>query len=74
VAALAAKDSKNKAPMAPIMQNAVNPTGGGVQMTAQLRMNPDNRNYEMVIRPFFDAAARAGRPAVNLSVIPGGGN
>ena len=41
MADLAAKDSKNKAPNAPIMQNAVNPTGGGVQMTAQLRMNPD---------------------------------
>jgi len=43
-------------------------------MTAQVRLNADQRNYDMVIRPFFDAAAlRSGRPAVNLSVIPGGG-
>jgi hypothetical protein len=75
VSSLAAKDSQNKAPPTTIMQNAVNPAGGGVQMTAQVRMNPDQRNYDMVIRPFFDAAAlRSGRPAVNLSVIPGGGN
>jgi hypothetical protein len=54
------------------MQNAVN-SSGGVQMTAQVRMNADQRNYDMVIRPFFDAAAlHSGRPAVNLSVIPGG--
>jgi hypothetical protein len=37
-------------------------------------LNPNDRNYEMVIRPFYDAAARSNRPAVNLSVIPGGGN
>jgi hypothetical protein len=74
VASLAAKDSKNKVAAAPIMQNAVNSSGGGVQMTAQVRLSADQRNYDMVIRPFFDAAAlRAGRPAVNLSVIPGGG-
>src|SRR5207249_197929 len=74
VASLAARDSQNKAPLAPIMQNAVNPTGAGAPMTAQVRFNPNERNYEMVVRPFFDAAARSGRPAVNLSAIPGGGN
>ena len=43
-------------------------------MTAQVRLNGDQRGYDMVIRPFFDAAARANRSAPNLSVIPGGGN
>jgi tetratricopeptide (TPR) repeat protein len=72
--ALAAKDSKNQVPMAPIAQNAINPTGGGVQMTTQVRMSADQRSMDMVIRPFFDMANRANRPAVNLSGIPGGGN
>ena len=74
--ALAAKDSQNKeaASMAPIAQNAVNPAGGGVQMTTQVRMSADQRSMDMVIRPFFDMANRANRPAVNLSGIPGGGN
>jgi tetratricopeptide (TPR) repeat protein len=75
VAAMAAKDSKNKTAPTTVMQNSINPTGGAVQMTAQVRLNHDQRNYDMVIRPFFDAAAlRTGRPAVNLSAIPGGAN
>ncbi len=57
------------------MQNAVNPVGGGVQMTTQVRMNPDQRNYDLVMRPFFASVnAAQNRSAVNLSVIPGGGN
>jgi len=73
VAALAAKDSKNKAPV-PIVQNAINPGNGGVAMTAQLQLNPDQRNYELVMRPFFNTiGAAANRPAMNLSGIPGGG-
>jgi hypothetical protein len=73
VAALAAKDQKSST-FAPVMQNAVNPVGAGTPMTAQVRMNPNDRSYEMVIRPFFDGAARANRPAMSLSVVPGGGN
>jgi tetratricopeptide (TPR) repeat protein len=69
--ALAAKDSKNKSPMAPVVQSAVN--GGGVQMTTQVRVSADQRSMDMVIRPFFDMANRKG-PAVSLSAIPGGGN
>jgi tetratricopeptide (TPR) repeat protein len=69
---LAAKDTKSKTAPTPIMQNAIN-TGGGVQMTAQVRLNADQRGYDMVIRPFFDAASKASR-SPNLSVIPGGGN
>jgi len=42
-----------------------------VPMTAQVRMNSE-RGYDMVIRPFFDAAARANRTP--LAGIPGGGN
>ncbi|HZZ78015.1 MAG TPA: hypothetical protein VFE62_05835 [Gemmataceae bacterium] len=70
--ALAAKDSQNK--MAPIVQNAVNPTNGGVAMTTQVRMSADQRSMDMVIRPFFEMGNRGNRPAVNLSAIPGGGN
>ena len=56
------------------MQNSVHPAGS-VQMTTQLRMNPDQRGVDMVIRPFFQSVnAAQNRPAVNLSVIPGGGN
>ena len=73
VADMAAKDSKNKAAQTPIMQNAYN-SSGGVQMTAQMRLNPDQRNYDVVIRPFFDSVNTAqSRGAVNLSIIPGGG-
>ena len=72
--ALAARDSQNKSPMAPIAQNSINPPGGGVQMTTQVRVSADQRSMDMVIRPFFDMANRANRPAVNLSGIPGGGN
>jgi hypothetical protein len=75
VASLAAKDSKNKQQAAaPIMQNSVTGTGGGLQLTAQVRPNAD-RGYDMVIRPFFDAAAlRSGQPPVRLNGIPGSGN
>ena len=73
VASLASKDSSNKAPAAvPMMQNGIN-TQGGVPMTAQVRMNPDQRNYDLVIRPFFNSVnAAQNRGGMNLSVIPGG--
>ncbi len=73
VADLAAKDSSNKAPT-PIMQNAINTSGGGVQMSAQMQLSGDQRGLNMVIRPFFDNAARSARPAISLSAVPGGGN
>ncbi len=74
VASLAAKNSKSKsAASVPVLQNAVSPNGSGVPMTTQMRLNPESRNYDLIIRPFF-ASVNAGqnRPAVNLSVIPGG--
>jgi hypothetical protein len=72
VATLAAKDKKSGA-TAPIAQNAVVPAGGGVQMTTQVRLSADQRNLDLVIRPFFQTAAAASqRPAVTLPVIPGG--
>jgi hypothetical protein len=55
------------------MQNSIR-SGTGVQMSTQVRMNANGQNYEMVIRPFFDAAARASRSRVNLSGIPGSGD
>ena len=75
VSSLAAKDSKNKAVPTTVAQNAFIPTGGGgVQMTTQMRVSADQRNVDMVIRPFFDSInAATNRPAINLSVIPGGG-
>jgi len=71
VAAMASKDSQNR-PSVPVVQNGIN-TQGGVPMTAQVRMNPDQRNYDLVIRPFFNTMnAAQNRSSVNLSVIPGG--
>jgi hypothetical protein len=73
VSSLASKDSANKSPApAPMMQNGIN-TQGGVPMTAQVRMNPDQRNYDLVIRPFFNSVnAAQNRPGMNVSGIPGG--
>jgi hypothetical protein len=71
VASMASKDSQNNKPSVPVMQNGIN-TQGGMPMTAQVRMNPDQRNYDLVIRPFFNAVTSANRSAMNLPVIPGG--
>jgi hypothetical protein len=68
--AMAARDSKNKAPTT-LVQNSINPVGGGVQMTTQVRLSADQRSMDMVIRPFFQSVTQSTR---NLSVVPGGGN
>ena len=72
VASLAARDSKSKAAPTTVSQNAINPVGGGVQMTTQVRLSADQRSMDMVIRPFFQSVTGSGR-ASNLSVVPGGG-
>jgi tetratricopeptide (TPR) repeat protein len=73
VASLAAKDSKAKETPVTVLQNAMN-SSNGVGMMTQVQMNPNSRNYDLVMRPFFASvnAAQNSRPAVNLSMIPGG--
>jgi len=72
VKAMAAKDPKSQ-PAAPVVQNAFQ-SQSGVSMTAQVRVNPDQRNYDLVIRPFFNSVSSSqNRGGMNLSVIPGGG-
>jgi hypothetical protein len=70
--ALAARDSKAKAPATPIMQTAIN-SKNGLPMTAQMRLSGDQSTVDVVIRPFFDLiSSRQNRAAINLSAIPGG--
>jgi hypothetical protein len=70
--AMAARDSKAKAPATPIMQTAIN-SKNGLPMTAQMRLSGDQSTVDVVIRPFFDMiSSRQNRPAVSLSAIPGG--
>ena len=55
ISEMAARDSKNKAAPTTLVQNSIN--AGGVSMTTQLRLSPDQRSMDMVIRPFFQAVA-----------------
>src|SRR5262249_2393389 len=59
-----------EAPPAPVNQSPVTPIqGAGVSMTGQVRLSADQRELEMVMRPYFQSV---GRPSVNLPLIPGG--
>jgi hypothetical protein len=58
-------------PQTTVQQGAI--TGSGVGLATQLRISADQRDVSLALQPVFQTAGR-GRPAVNLSFIPGGGN
>jgi hypothetical protein len=61
-------------PELPAYQASVAPlSGAGVDLTAQFRLSADRRQMDLVMQPVFQTV-NAGRPPVNLSVIPGGSN
>jgi hypothetical protein len=57
-----------------VYQSGVTPmNGAGMNLTAQLQMSEDRRELNLRLQPVYQTV-NAGRPPVNLSVIPGGAN